>query len=56
VIDGIGLPGDEGYAFVRALRSLPPEEGGLPKPVDPGLLVAAITTLAADGRPSRPRV
>ncbi len=81
IVADLSMAGEEGYAFARALRSLPPEEGGLtpaaaltgrpddarrilqsgfqmhlPTPVDPGRLVAAITTLASDGRPSRPRV
>jgi signal transduction histidine kinase/CheY-like chemotaxis protein len=81
IVADVGTPGEEGYAFVRALRSRSPEEGGLTpaaaltaspdearrllqsgfqmhvsKPIDPGRLVAAITALASDGRPSRPRV
>jgi CheY-like chemotaxis protein len=81
IVADVGRAGPEGYAFVRALRSLSPEEGGLipaaaltagpdearrilqsgfqiqmTKPVDPGRLIAAITTLASDGRPSSRRV
>lgn len=80
IVADIGMPHDDGYAFVRTLRSLPAEQGGLipaaaltptghadeahhalqsgfqtyvPKPVEPGQLVAAVTTLASDGRSRR---
>ena len=28
IVADIGLPGEDGYSFIRRLRQLPPEEGG----------------------------
>jgi CheY-like chemotaxis protein len=80
IVADIGMPDDDGYAFLRTLRSLPAKEGGLipavaltptghadeahrglrsgfqtyvPKPVEPGRLVAAVTTLTSDGHARR---
>ena len=77
LISDIGMPGEDGYALIRKVRALPPEEGGrvlavamtayarredrtrallagfqmhVPKPIEPGELLATLASLADRAR------